>query len=425
MELVSKELYPDYYRLIRKPISLRVVKEKLDSGRYATWTLFERDVRLIVSNAKQFNPPESAVVTCANLFEAVLNKCVDKYAPTIHPQESSGDVSGDPMSALSGDTLRQATPAVEAARPSRKRGRHATANAVGHEAATISDTNSYDDLVLSPRSRRSSTEASSKGTVDLQRQRRDVKPPSSKSKPGTRSAGATKRKNSDSIHAPKGTSTQELGSTNNGQEGLESASVYRGDGNELTMLRKKPTASSSAGVWLDSQACVEDGETVTVVQRVRAFAQIRTSAGVEGWLKNAFLVKEHCQAQGSTAAPREHSPPPSKKPKTKTQFERKPVSIRTNGGRGSVKSSPTQHITVQQGGARASVFRGDGSTSTMLRNRPTSSAHDSVWVDNETCVEEGATVTVLEHHRGGVFARVKTTSGQEGWLKSAYLVVQN
>jgi uncharacterized protein YgiM (DUF1202 family) len=205
------------------------------------------------------------------------------------------------------------------------------------------------------------------------------------------------------------------------------ASVYRGDGNELTMLRKKPSASSGDAAWLDSQACVEDGETVAVIRRVRAFAQIRTSAGIEGWLKNAFLVREDAQAQAgdSMAALREDSPPPSKKAKTKTQFERKPVSKRTDREHGSGNLSDTQQNTGMPGASRASVFRGDGSTSTMLRKRPTSSVHDSVWVDDETCVEEGATVTVLEHHRGGVFACVRTASGQEGWLKSAYLVVQN
>jgi hypothetical protein len=61
----------------------------------------------------------------------------------------------------------------------------------------------------------------------------------------------------------------------------------------------------------------------------------------------------------------------------------------------------------------------------MLRKRPTSASNDSVWVDNETCVDEGETVTVLQRHRGGVFARVKTAAGEEGWLKAAYLVIQN
>ena len=57
------------------------------------------------------------------------------------------------------------------------------------------------------------------------------------------------------------------------------------------MLRNRPTASSDKTVWLDSRACVDEGETVVVEERVRAFARVRTASGETGWIKSQYLVK--------------------------------------------------------------------------------------------------------------------------------------
>ena len=152
-------------------------------------------------------------------------------------------------------------------------------------------------------------------------------------------------------------------------------------------------------------------------------------------MKNAFLVKEDRPKQGDVGTgARDDNPSKSKKAKLTARTESKPTSqqkvfareaVLTRGRRAAGYHRSRRVNIYHHGETRASVFRGDGSMSTMLRNRPTSSSDDSVWVDCETCVDEGATVAVLERHRGGVFARVRTASGVEGWLKSAYLVVQN
>ena len=73
--------------------------------------------------------------------------------------------------------------------------------------------------------------------------------------------------------------------------GGEAATVLRNDGSDTTMLRNRPTAASDKTVWLDSRACVDEGETVAVEERVRAFARVRTASGETGWIKSQYLVK--------------------------------------------------------------------------------------------------------------------------------------
>ncbi|KAK9727982.1 hypothetical protein K7432_001434 [Basidiobolus ranarum] len=47
---------PDYPRIIRQPMDLRTIKDKLENDQYRTWVDFERDIRLIFNNCFTFNP---------------------------------------------------------------------------------------------------------------------------------------------------------------------------------------------------------------------------------------------------------------------------------------------------------------------------------------------------------------------------------
>ncbi|KAK9764282.1 hypothetical protein K7432_008324 [Basidiobolus ranarum] len=47
---------PDYPRIIRHPMDLGTIKDKLENDQYRTWVDFERDIRLIFNNCFTFNP---------------------------------------------------------------------------------------------------------------------------------------------------------------------------------------------------------------------------------------------------------------------------------------------------------------------------------------------------------------------------------
>ncbi|KAF8424600.1 hypothetical protein EV426DRAFT_83672 [Tirmania nivea] len=76
--LVSRKDYPEYYKIIKEPMSLNTVRKRILAHRYTSWSEFERDMELIVQNAKTFNEEDSFIVQVAlelqKRFEATLLK---------------------------------------------------------------------------------------------------------------------------------------------------------------------------------------------------------------------------------------------------------------------------------------------------------------------------------------------------------------
>ncbi|KAF3916735.1 hypothetical protein ABW20_dc0106982 [Dactylellina cionopaga] len=71
--LVPKNKYPDYYKVIKRPISINMMQKKLKSKEYSTDTIvadFEDDVFLMLSNAAEYNEPESEVMADARVIKA-------------------------------------------------------------------------------------------------------------------------------------------------------------------------------------------------------------------------------------------------------------------------------------------------------------------------------------------------------------------
>ena len=69
------------------------------------------------------------------------------------------------------------------------------------------------------------------------------------------------------------------------------AVVRRGDRTRSTLLRKVPTHSRSGDVYLRSRTASRDADIVSIlrVHEGGEFAWVRTAAGVEGYLKAAYL----------------------------------------------------------------------------------------------------------------------------------------
>lgn len=56
---VDENYAPKYYSVIRKPMDLQRMEEKLDSGEYLTFNDFKNDFQLIVDNCRQYNGSEN------------------------------------------------------------------------------------------------------------------------------------------------------------------------------------------------------------------------------------------------------------------------------------------------------------------------------------------------------------------------------
>ncbi|MBN3298658.1 KAT2B acetyltransferase, partial [Amia calva] len=69
MEPVKKTEAPGYYQVIRFPMDLKTMTERLKNRYYTTKKLFMADMQRIFTNCREYNPPESEYYKCANLLE--------------------------------------------------------------------------------------------------------------------------------------------------------------------------------------------------------------------------------------------------------------------------------------------------------------------------------------------------------------------
>lgn len=56
---VEEEYAPNYYSIIRKPMDLQKMEERLDAGHYRTFSKFRSDFQLIVDNCRLYNGAEN------------------------------------------------------------------------------------------------------------------------------------------------------------------------------------------------------------------------------------------------------------------------------------------------------------------------------------------------------------------------------
>lgn len=74
MDLVSKRDYPLYYTMIKNPISLNMIKKRINSTYYRTIAQFRDDFHLMFDNARTFNEEGSFVYEDANEMQVKLVK---------------------------------------------------------------------------------------------------------------------------------------------------------------------------------------------------------------------------------------------------------------------------------------------------------------------------------------------------------------
>uniref|UniRef100_A0AAQ6A145 Protein polybromo-1 n=1 Tax=Amphiprion ocellaris TaxID=80972 RepID=A0AAQ6A145_AMPOC len=71
-KLPSKVHYPDYYAIIKEPIDLRTIAQRIQIGFYKTVVAMAKDVDLMAKNAKTYNEPGSQVFKDANTIKKVF-----------------------------------------------------------------------------------------------------------------------------------------------------------------------------------------------------------------------------------------------------------------------------------------------------------------------------------------------------------------
>ena len=79
-KLPSQRQYPEYYVVIRRPISLAEVRQKLKQKEYAFLQDFKQDLELMCTNAKRFNVRDSDIwLKARDLHSLVKDACAEAY----------------------------------------------------------------------------------------------------------------------------------------------------------------------------------------------------------------------------------------------------------------------------------------------------------------------------------------------------------
>ncbi|KAF9335036.1 hypothetical protein BG006_001025 [Podila minutissima] len=94
---------PEYPLIIKHPMDLSTIRQKLEGDEYDDASQFEADVRLVISNCYAFNPPGSQVHIMGQRMEKLFNeKWAERPAPPTPPMETV-DVDSEEMDDYSSD----------------------------------------------------------------------------------------------------------------------------------------------------------------------------------------------------------------------------------------------------------------------------------------------------------------------------------
>lgn len=91
---VDPHVVTDYYKVIRKPMDLSTMEEKLNRGLYASMDDFENDFYLIISNCYHYNAINTQYYKCAQNFESYFHKRIKIFKKCwfLKKEEKSGEI---------------------------------------------------------------------------------------------------------------------------------------------------------------------------------------------------------------------------------------------------------------------------------------------------------------------------------------------
>ncbi|XP_073500538.1 protein polybromo-1 isoform X5 [Phyllobates terribilis] len=101
----SKVHYPDYYAIIKDPIDLKTISQRIQSGHYKNLNAIAKDIDLLAKNAKTYNEPGSQVFKDANTLKklfALKKSELDytEYSKSSLRSRNKRPAQGDRLSAI-------------------------------------------------------------------------------------------------------------------------------------------------------------------------------------------------------------------------------------------------------------------------------------------------------------------------------------
>ncbi|XP_049994816.1 bromodomain adjacent to zinc finger domain protein 1A isoform X3 [Alexandromys fortis] len=97
LKLVSKIQVPDYYDIIKKPIALNIIREKVNKCEYKLASEFIDDIELMFSNCFEYNPRNTSEAKAGTRLQAFFHIQAQKLG--LHVSPSNVDQGSTPLAA--------------------------------------------------------------------------------------------------------------------------------------------------------------------------------------------------------------------------------------------------------------------------------------------------------------------------------------
>lgn len=88
MKLPPRKDYPDYYEIIKKPIDITKIVNRIEDGKYMDFADLERDFMLLCQNAQIYNEEASLIHEDSIVLQSVFTNAKQRL-------ETDGDSDGD------------------------------------------------------------------------------------------------------------------------------------------------------------------------------------------------------------------------------------------------------------------------------------------------------------------------------------------
>ncbi|CAK1555028.1 unnamed protein product [Leptosia nina] len=79
LDPVEEEYAPNYYTVIRRPMDLHKMEERLDGGHYTDFSIFKADFKLIVNNCRLYNGQDNEYTAMVDNLQAAFDRLTEKY----------------------------------------------------------------------------------------------------------------------------------------------------------------------------------------------------------------------------------------------------------------------------------------------------------------------------------------------------------
>ncbi|XP_066553990.1 protein polybromo-1 isoform X5 [Amia ocellicauda] len=109
-KLPSKVHYPDYYAIIKEPIDLKTIAQRIQMGSYKSVNAMSKDIDLLTKNAKTYNEPGSQVFKDANTIKKIF---IQKKTEIEHAEPTKSSIRIRNRRSAQGDRLSAITMALQ------------------------------------------------------------------------------------------------------------------------------------------------------------------------------------------------------------------------------------------------------------------------------------------------------------------------